>query len=194
MAKRKKEDDQRPPPPRLSAGDEHGQDGFLIVGIGASAGGFEAYQHMLRELPSDLGAAIVLVQHMAPQHESALATLLTSSTNLPVVQPSQHIELEANHVYVVPPNRTLTLNDGTLMVQPRPTDRSQFTPVDTLFQSLAKELGPAAIGVILSGTASDGVEGIHAIKAAGGRLLHAIDDGAAGYRWLSYTYICTTDL
>src|SRR5437763_360568 len=142
-----------------------------IVGVGASAGGLEAFSQLLRGLPKNPGFAIVFVQHMAPQHESALATLLASSTNLPVVQPSHHIDLEANHVYVVPPNRVLTLDGETLMVQPRPTDRSQFTPVDTLLESLAKELGPAAIGVLLSGTASDGVEGIHAIKAAGGTTL-----------------------
>src|SRR5437764_9751542 len=108
-----------------------------IVGVGASAGGLEAFSQLLRGLPKNPGFAIVFVQHMAPQHESALATLLASSTNLPVVQPSHHIDLEANHGYVVPPNRVLTLEVETLMVQPRPTDRSQFTPVDTLFQSLA---------------------------------------------------------
>src|SRR5207245_2305300 len=107
-------------------------------------------------------------QHMAPHHESALAHLLTASTNLPVLQPAEDIRLKVDHIYVVPPNRSLALNDGKLLVQPRPTDRSQFTPVDAFFQSLASELGADAIGVILSGTASDGVEGVHAIKAAGG--------------------------
>src|SRR5438045_8376079 len=104
--------------PSLSLVDpSHESDGFAIVGVGASAGGLEAFSQLLRGLPKDPGFAIVFVQHMAPQHESALATLLTSSTNLPVVQPSHHIELEANHVYVVPPNRVLTLDHGTLMVQ-----------------------------------------------------------------------------
>src|SRR5437868_5412346 len=143
-------------------------DGFAIVGVGASAGGLEAFSQLLKALPKSPGLAIVFVQHMAPHHESALAHLLTASTTLPVLQPSEDIRLKADHVYVVPPNRSLALNDGKLLVQPRPTDRTQFTPVDAFFQSLASELGADAIGVILSGTASDGVEGVHAIKAAGG--------------------------
>src|SRR5262245_51150213 len=158
--------------PKLSVVDESLEgDGFAIVGVGASAGGLEAFSQLLKALPKDPGLAIVFVQHMAPHHESALATLLTAATNLPVVQPSHDIELQANHVYVIPPNRNLSLDKGTLLVQPRPTDRTQFTPVDTFFQSLAKELGPEAIGVIMSGTASDGVEGVHAIKAVGGLTL-----------------------
>jgi two-component system CheB/CheR fusion protein len=158
--------------PRLSVVDQSLEgDGFAIVGVGASAGGLEAFSQLLKALPKDPGLSIVFVQHMAPHHESALATLLTASTNLPVVQPSQDIDLDPNHVYVIPPNRNLALDKGTLLVQPRPTDRSQFTPVDSFFQSLARELGPEAIGVIMSGTASDGVEGVHAIKAAGGLTL-----------------------
>src|SRR5689334_23571135 len=85
----------------------HEADGFAIVGVGASAGGLEAFSQLLRGLPKDPGLAIVFVQHMAPHHESALATLLASATSLPVVQPSQNIELEANHVYVIAPNRNL---------------------------------------------------------------------------------------
>jgi two-component system CheB/CheR fusion protein len=145
--------------------------GCPIVGVGASAGGFEAFSQLLRALPKDPGLAIVYIQHMAPNHESALATLLTSSTNLPVVQPTEDTALEANHVYVIPPNKNLVLRDHRLLVVPRPTDRTQYTPVDTFFQSLARELAADAIGVILSGTASDGVEGVHAIRAVGGTTL-----------------------
>jgi two-component system CheB/CheR fusion protein len=158
--------------PKLMVVGESGEaDGFAIVGVGASAGGLEAFSQLLRAMPKEPGLAIVFVQHMAPDHESALATLLASATGMPVVQPSQNIELEANHVYVIAPNRTLVLRDRMLLVQPRPIDRTQYTPVNILFESLASELGSAAIGVILSGTASDGVEGVHAIKAAGGLAL-----------------------
>src|SRR5689334_1554865 len=153
----------------VGAADE--SDSFAIVGVGASAGGLEAFSQLLKALPKDPGLAIVFVQHMSPDHESGLATLLTTATNLPVLQPAEDVELEANHVYVVSPNRNLAIKNGSLRVQPRPLDRTQFTPVDTLFQSLARELGADAIGVILSGMASDGVEGVRAIKAAGGVTL-----------------------
>src|SRR5262245_33167257 len=100
--------------PKLSVVDQSFEsDGFAIVGVGASAGGLEAFSQLLKALPKDPGLAIVFVQHMAPHHESALATLLTAATNLPVVQPSQDIELEANHVYVIPPNRNLALDKAT---------------------------------------------------------------------------------
>src|SRR5438477_12923435 len=114
MAKQKQQADEPHAPPQLAAEDEQGPDGFLIVGIGASAGGFEAFQQVLRELPSDLGAAVVLVQHMAPQHESSLAGLLASSTSLPVVQIHDDTLVEPNHIYVIPPNRNLVLNGRPL--------------------------------------------------------------------------------
>jgi two-component system CheB/CheR fusion protein len=158
--------------PQLRLAEVHSADGRAgVVGVGASAGGLEAFSQLLRALPSNPGFSIVFVQHITPTHESALATLLAGSTQMPVVQPAHDVPLEADHVYVIPPNRNLVLSDGKLLVHPRPTDRTQYTPVDTLFQSLASELGPDAVGVILSGTASDGVEGVHAIKAAGGMIL-----------------------
>jgi two-component system CheB/CheR fusion protein len=157
--------------PRLAVVDGSGAANFAIVGVGASAGGLEAFSQLLRALPKDAGLAIVFVQHVSPQHESALATLLTTATHMNVVQPTEDTLVEPDHVYVIPPNRNLALKGRTLLVQPRPVDRSQYTPVDTFFQSLAKEQDNEAIGVILSGTASDGVEGIHAIKAAGGMTL-----------------------
>jgi two-component system CheB/CheR fusion protein len=157
--------------PRLTIAPESLEQTFAIVGVGASAGGLEAFSQLLRALPDEPGLAIVFVQHVSPQHESSLAMLLTSITHLEVIQPTEDTQLEPNHVYLIPPNRTLALKGRTLLVQPRPTDRTQFTPVDTFFQSLAKERGSEAIGVVLSGTASDSVEGIHAIRAAGGTTL-----------------------
>jgi len=142
-----------------------------VVGVGASAGGLEAFSQLLRALPADTGLALVFVQHMAPHHESALASLLASSTSLPVIQPTEDSRLEPDHVYVIPPNRGLEVQNGRLIIQPRPTDRTQYLPIDHFFQSLAKAYGSDAVGVILSGTGSDGVEGMHAIKAAGGTTL-----------------------
>ena len=140
----------------------------VIVGVGASAGGLEAFTSMLRRLPADAGIAVVFVQHLAPQHESALVTLLTGQSALPVVQADEGMRVEANHVYVIPPNRQLVITGRELHVNPRPGDRSQFMPVDAFFISLAQSAGSRAVGVILSGTASDGAIGLAEIKAAGG--------------------------
>src|SRR5690242_13153993 len=102
----------------------------IVVGVGASAGGLEAFSAMLRRLPSDANLAIVFVQHLAPQHDSALVTLLTGQSALPVVQADRTMRVEPNHVYVIPPNRQLVINGRELHVNPRPDDKSQYTPVD----------------------------------------------------------------
>src|SRR5262245_61624338 len=142
---------------------------MVIVGIGASAGGLDAFTQLLHALPAQPGFAIVLVQHLAPQHESALANLLSMQTSLPVVQATDGMELEQNHVYVIPPNvQALMRDDGAISLVPRPTDRSQYTPVDAFFRSLAEVAQARAIGVILSGTASDGTQGVRDINALGG--------------------------
>src|SRR5262245_53881898 len=142
---------------------------MVVVGIGASAGGLDAFTQLLHALPAQPGFAIVLVQHLAPQHESALANLLSMQTSLPVVQATDGMELEQNHVYVIPPNvQALMRDDGAISLVPRPTDRSQYTPVDAFLRSLADVAQDRAIGVILSGTASDGTQGVRDINALGG--------------------------
>ena len=142
-----------------------------IVGVGASAGGLDAFSQVLHSLPERPGLALVFVQHLSPQYSSVLATLFSGSTKLPVKQLTDEVtEVEADHVYVIPPNHHLVLHEGKLQLLPRPADVSQYNPVDVLFRSLADEQGPP-IGVILSGTASDGVDGLHAIKAAGGTVI-----------------------
>ncbi len=139
-----------------------------VVGIGASAGGLEAFSQLLEALPSDSDLAIVFVQHLSPQHESALPSLLASKTALPIVQVTDGLKIEPRHVYVIPPNVQMDVRNGTLHLVPRPYDRSQFTPIDHFLLSLAAWAQNRAIGVILSGTASDGTSGIREIKAAGG--------------------------
>src|SRR5262245_48876040 len=143
-------------------------EGLTIVGIGASAGGLEAFTTVLRSLPSDSMLAIVFVQHLAPQHESALVSLLSGQSALPVIQVDEGMRVEGNRVYVIPPNKQMVITGGDLHISPRPGDRSQYNPIDTFFTSLAQTAGRRAIGVILSGTASDGAVGIREIKAAGG--------------------------
>src|SRR5262249_49487237 len=112
--------------------------------------------------------AFVFVQHLSPQHESALPTLLSAKTHLPVVQATDGALIEANRVYVMPPNVHMEVVEGRLNLLPRPHDRSQFTPIDFFFESLARWAQERAIGIILSGTASDGAIGIREIKAVGG--------------------------
>ena len=141
---------------------------FPIVGVGASAGGLEAFSQLLEALPANPGLALVLVQHLAPQHESALPALLGGVTPLPVVQVKDGMRVEADHVYVIPPNVHMSIVDHTLQLVPRPEDRSQYTPVDSFLHSLAEAVENGAIGVILSGTASDGALGVREIKAVGG--------------------------
>jgi two-component system CheB/CheR fusion protein len=139
-----------------------------LVGVGASAGGLEAFSSMLRVLPPTPGFAIVLVQHLAPQHESALPTLLASYTTMPVVQVTEGMRVERDHVYVVPPNVQMGVADGHFHLKPRPDDRTQYTPIDSFLASLAEHAKGRAIGVILSGTASDGATGVREIKERGG--------------------------
>ena len=145
-----------------------GGDEVTIVGVGASAGGLEAFSSMVRALPPKPGFALVLVQHLAPQHESALPTLLTSYTTMPVLQVTDGMRVEPNHLYVIPPNVQMGLTDGHFDLKPRPDDRTQYTPIDSFLTSLAEHAQSRAIGVILSGTASDGATGVREIKAAGG--------------------------
>ena len=141
---------------------------FTIVGVGASAGGLEAFGAMLRTVPADADLAIVFVQHLAPQHPSALVELLSAHTAWGVVQVTDGAVVERAHVYVIPPNAQLFIAGTQLHIGPRPSDKSQYTPVDAFFSSLAESAGPKCVGVVLSGTASDGAVGVRAIKAAGG--------------------------
>jgi two-component system, chemotaxis family, CheB/CheR fusion protein len=139
-----------------------------IVAVGASAGGLEAFSQVLERLDTNPNVAFVFVQHLSPQHASALPELLALKTKLRVVQATNGMLIEPNHVYVIPPNVHMEVVDGGLHLLPRPTDRSQFTPIDFFFQSLARWAQDRAIGVILSGTASDGAAGVREIKGHGG--------------------------
>src|SRR5262245_12676788 len=102
---------------------------FAIVGVGASAGGLEAFTALLRSLPPDPRLAIVFVQHLAPQHESALTSLLSGQSELPVVQVTEGMSVLPNHVYVIPPNSQLGIAGHQLHVSPRPNDRTQYNPI-----------------------------------------------------------------
>src|SRR5438445_3303182 len=145
---------------------------FAIVGVGASAGGLEAFTQFLHALPTDTGMAIVLVQHLSPKHESALPELLGGATTMPVLEVAEGMEILPNRVYVMPPNTSMGINhEGKFHLGPRPLDRTQHTPIDTFLRSLAEYGQQRAIGVILSGTATDGSLGLKEGKAVGGITL-----------------------
>ena len=151
--------------PGVQSIDEHQ---FPIVGIGASAGGLDAFTEVLRALPRDLGMAYVFVQHLDPKHVSILTEILSRETKLPVREAVDGARVVPNHIYVIPSNTNLTVSKGILGIAPRRVNHGQHMSVDTFFRSLAEDHGSRSIGVILSGNASDGVLGLGAIKAAGG--------------------------
>jgi two-component system, chemotaxis family, CheB/CheR fusion protein len=143
-------------------------EGFPIVGIGASAGGFEAFSRLLRTLPSESGMAYIFAQHLDPHHESFVADLLAKVTPLPVAEVQDGMKIVPDRVYILPPNKSVVVSDGHMKLEPRVATPGKHMPVDHMLQSLAEVHGARAIGVILSGNASDGTLGMKAIKAEGG--------------------------
>ncbi len=138
----------------------------FIVGIGGSAGGLSAYKALLDALPSDTGMAFVVVSHILPSATSQLAALLSRRTKMPVLVTVTGMPIEANHVYVSPPNADLLIEDYTFKVAyPRTRGNGE---VDLFLTSLAEAMGTRAIGIILSGWLDDGAEGCRRIKEKGG--------------------------
>ncbi len=152
---------------------------FSIVGIGASAGGYEAFLQLLAQLPKDSGMAFVLVQHLDPKHESKLSELLARSTDMPLQDASTGMRLHPNHIYVMPPNVNMSIVKGAFRFQPRKPDRPHM-PIDYFLRSLAEDQGEHAIGIVLSGTGTDGTLGLQAIKGEGG-ITFAQDEKSAKY-------------
>lgn len=150
---------------------------FPVVGIGASAGGLEAFTRLLQHLPVDTGMTFVLVQHLDPVHESALTKLLSKATTMPVREVTNNTRVQPNQVQIIPPNTSLTIAEGVLKLQPRRKTDGQHRPIDHFFHALAEDSHERAISVILSGTASDGTLGCEAIKAEGG-ITFAQDESA----------------
>ena len=137
-----------------------------VVGVGASAGGLEAFTDFLKHLPRDSGMAFVLIQHLDPKQHSQLTELLAKTTRMSVVEVTADSTLKPDTVYVIAPGTLLRLSDGRLRIEPRGTSRD--LPIDRFLRSLALENGSNAIGVVLSGTASDGTLGLKTIKSEGG--------------------------
>jgi two-component system, chemotaxis family, CheB/CheR fusion protein len=161
-----------PPPAQISD--------TTIVAIGASAGGIEAVTELMNYLPADTGMSFVLVQHLDPKHHSILTELLARKTAMSVIEVSDGLRVEPNHVYVIPPNASMSISDHTLHLGPREESRGLHMSVDHFMRSLAEQEGNRAIGVILSGSGSDGTLGMAEIQAHGG-VTFAQEEASAKY-------------
>lgn len=139
-----------------------------IVGIGASAGGLEALEQFFRHTPTDIGMAFVVVQHLSPTHESMLTEILQRTTTMSVIEAQDKMQVHANTVYIIPPNRDMAILHGMLLLSIPDKPHAQNLPIDYFLHSLAEDQGENAMGIILSGTGSDGTLGLRAIVGAGG--------------------------
>jgi len=138
---------------------------ILVAAVGASAGGIEAFSELMRNLPNDTGMAFVIIQHLDPKHQSILTELLSKDTEMPVVEVATGMRVQANHVYVIPPNASMSIEDHTLQLSARGETRAVHMSIDQFMRSLAQSQGNRAIGVILSGAGTDGTLGIAEIQA-----------------------------
>jgi two-component system CheB/CheR fusion protein len=143
----------------------------LVVGIGASAGGLAAFKSFFDNMPADTGMAFVLVQHLDPNHPSILTELIQPHTAMPVEIARDYVRVAANHVFIIPPNATLTMEGDVLRVAAPAPAREHRRPIDTFFASLAENQEDCAVGIVLSGVGSDGSLGIKSIKEFGGFTL-----------------------
>ena len=153
---------------------------FPVVGVGASAGGLEAFSAFLAHLSPTTGMAFVLIQHLDPSHGSALEEILSRKTKIPVREVTDGMPVEPNHIYVMPANAQMAIANGLLRLSPRTVARGRHHPIDDFFRSLADDCGDRAISIILSGTASDGTAGCKSIKEVGG-ITFAQDESSAKY-------------
>ncbi len=138
-----------------------------VVGIGASAGGLRALQQFVESVPADSGLAFVVIMHLDPERESRMSELLQDRAAIPVTQVSDAVALAPDHIYMIPPGQDLTMRGGGLELRKR-GERADHAPVDLFFRTLAEACGADAMGVVLSGTGSDGTAGIRYIREAGG--------------------------
>jgi chemotaxis response regulator CheB len=147
------------------------KDEFLIVGLGASAGGIQAFQEFFQHLPPKTGMAYVIILHLSPDHDSKLASVLQTTTKMPVKQVTEKVKVQPDHVYVVPPNQHLTMSDGSIIVSANTQIEDRRAPIDIFFRTLAEEHGSRAIAIILSGTGANGSMGLKRVKEKGGATL-----------------------
>ncbi|MGR8997724.1 MAG: chemotaxis protein CheB [Gammaproteobacteria bacterium] len=169
--KTKKPSAPSPPPAKQARASKNTAVTFPIVGIGASAGGLEAFEEFFRHAPTASGMAFVLVSHLDPGHASMLTEILQRTTTMPLIEALDQIQVEPNCVYVIPPNRDMAIFHGALHLTIPDQPRGRRMPIDAFLRALAEDQQENAIGIILSGTGSDGTLGLRAILGAGGVTL-----------------------
>lgn len=162
---------------------------FHVVGVGASAGGLDALEKFFSHIPTDCGLAFIIIQHLSPDYKSLMADLLAKRTDMPVHVAEDGASINPNNVYLIPPRQSLTIFHRQLYLTERETGLL-YLPIDIFFQSLAEDIGEKAIGVILSGTGSDGTRGIRAIKEKGG-LVMVQDEQSAKFDGMPRSAIAT---
>ncbi len=155
-------------PKRPKRGNSHD---FFVVGIGASAGGITALERFFESMPGDSGMAFVVILHLSPEHESNLAAMLQRKTGMPVIQVVESVKVEPNHVYVIPPAKNLVMSDSSIVVQEPEARKGPRVPIDLFFRTLGAAYNIHAVGLVLSGTGTDGTLGLKRIKEEGGIAL-----------------------
>jgi two-component system CheB/CheR fusion protein len=161
-----------------------------VVGIGASAGGLVAFKAFFAHMPEDSGLAFVLVPHLDPSHRSLMVELLSRQTGMPVCEVRDGVEVEANHVYIIPPAKYLDIEGGRLKLSKPPEQSRIETAIDHFLRSLAEDQRERSMGIVLSGTSSHGSVGLQAIKANGGMAM-AQDPESAEYKAMPQNAIDT---
>ena len=155
-------------PQKQASPGELPEGGFPIAGIGASAGGLEAIEQFFRHMPPDAGIAFILIPHLDPSHASMMTDLIRRFTKMAVDEAEDGMQVEPDHIYVIPPNRNMAIFHKTLHLSVPGDPRGLRMPIDFFFRSLAEDQGERAICIVLSGTGSDGTLGLRAVNGAGG--------------------------
>lgn len=162
----------------------------FVVGIGASAGGLDAFESFFRNMPSDSGMAFVLVPHLSPEHKSMMPELLNRHTSMQVLQAEDGQAVLPDHVYIIPPNKDMSILGGALNLFEVVEQRGVRHPIDFFFRSLAQDQGERAICIVLSGTGTEGALGLKAVKGEGGLVL-VQDPSEAKYDGMPASAIAT---
>lgn len=147
------------------------KDDCYIVGIGASAGGFDAFRSFFSAMPADSGMAFIIVSHMSSDHKSLLCDLLRNFTSIPLFEAQDGMKVEPDHIYVIPPGKDMAIMHRTLQLFEPVTSHGIKHPIDFFFRSLSKDVGEKAVGIVLSGTGTEGTQGIRDIKGEGGLVI-----------------------
>jgi two-component system CheB/CheR fusion protein len=163
---------------------------FPVVGIGASAGGLNALLKLFESLPGRTGMAYVVILHLSPQHESSAHAIVQRATRMPVIQVTESVAIEADHVYIIPPTQLLSMNDGHLQLAPLQRPRGRHVAIDLFFRTLAEVHRDRAIGIVLSGTGPDGAAGLMRVKEHGGVTI-VQDPGDAEFDGMPLSAVAT---